>query len=176
MSKCGEDHLFNYFFPIFHPELPFLATVSRPDNENRETASEIPARCLRSQYKRSRGERSGFAFTLGHFICLAPELPPLSAMSPPSTSAHLFRWNTFMQSVKVPPHLFHSSTVPQCSAFSQLHFPYMVNRENFAAATTIHVFFTHYDEKYAGGAICVGGVVSPQNKHTCASHSLGYHN
>ena len=111
LSKCGEDHLFNYFFPIFHPELPFLATGSRPDNENRETASEIPARCLRSQYKRSRGERSGFAFTLGHFICLAPELPPLSAMSPPSTSAHLFRWNTFMQSVKVPPHLFHSSTV-----------------------------------------------------------------
>ena len=72
-----------------------------------------------------------------------------------------------------------STSVPQFHSvqhsFSQLHFPYMVNRENFAAATTIHVF-THYDEKYAGGAICVGGVVSPQNKHTCASHSLGYHN
>ena len=117
LSKCGEDHLFNYFFPIFHPELPFLATVSRPDNESCETASEIPARCLRSQYKRSRGERSGFAFTLGHFICLPLELtPPNLRMA--SVWGVISPWNTFMQSVKVNSHLFYIHSLGAL-AFSQ---------------------------------------------------------
>ena len=51
------------------------------------------------------GKRSGFAFTLGHFICLPLELtPPNLRMA--SVWGVISPWNTFMQSVKVAPHLF----------------------------------------------------------------------
>ena len=115
----------------FQPIIAISRHLQTADNESCEIVKKQMRvrRCLQSQYKRSRGERSGFAFTLGHFICLA--LPPLTAMSPPPHS-------TSYPSVFNVEYIYAICQSGSTSVPHSLHFPYMVNRENFDWATNIH--------------------------------------
>ena len=125
LSKCGEDHLFNYFFPIFHPELPFLATVSRPDNESCEIVKKQrewnPGEVLAKPIQKESGGKKWVCFHIGTLYmsgCGAAtakrHVPTLLHLSPSVSLEYIY---AICQSASTSVPQFHSSTVPQCSAF-----------------------------------------------------------